>query len=102
MRGTHSAHDDGRVRAEGPAISAASQRIGRYTACRIQFDSDYAAQGRSAAVNASDDTTADGLWATEQEEQRRELAAAEIGVLRDVRLPPARMCTQKGRACLSS
>src|SRR5438876_12240470 len=85
MRGGHSAYDDGRMRAEGSAISAATQRISRYTSCRIKFDSCYAAEGGSAAVNASDSTTADGLSATKQEEQRRELAGAAI-VLRDVRL----------------
>ena len=76
MRGAHSAHDDGRLRAEGPALSAASQRNGRHTPCRIKHDSDDTADDKSAVVNAANDRAgADG-----QEEQQRQFAAAEVDV----------------------
>jgi hypothetical protein len=78
--GGHSAHDDDRMWAEGPAVPAASQRNGRHSSCRIKHDSEYSPEDRSAAVNAADDTTADdGVWAAGQEEQRREFAAPEVG-----------------------
>jgi hypothetical protein len=85
--GGHSAHDDRGVRAEGPAVSAASQRKGHYTPCWIKHGSEYTTEDRSTAVHAADNTTAgndatdDGVWAGGQEEQQRQLAATEVDVL---------------------
>jgi hypothetical protein len=71
--------------AEGPAISAASQRNRSHTSGRTKHNSEYATQDRSAAVSSSGYTTSDdnaandGVWAGGQEEQQRQFAAAEVG-----------------------
>jgi hypothetical protein len=46
------------MRAEGAALSAASQWDGRNASCRIKHESEYTAGDRSAAVNAAADNTA--------------------------------------------
>jgi len=64
VRGGHPAHDDGRLWAKGPAVSAASQRNSRHAPCRIKHDSDDTADDKSAVVNAADIIAAnDGVWA---------------------------------------